>query len=142
MAWEGLVSNKNRSWLSLLGFCLTCVLASALAVAVVLAGVTLVLAIGQSTFEAAASTLPTQTLSGVISDSNCGARHNPALGKSPAECTRACVRRGASYVLVDGDQTYVLRGKPSAFDRLAGQRVQVIGALDGDTVRVKSIAAQ
>jgi hypothetical protein len=133
---------KNLSWFSLLVFCFSCVLATALILAVLLAGATLAFAGGASSQGAGENTIQFETFAGVVSDSHCGARHSPDSGKSPAECTRACVRRGASYVLVDGDQIYVLRGRPSAFDRLAGQRVQVKGALDGNTLQVKSIVAQ
>jgi hypothetical protein len=136
------VPKLNRSWFSLLIFCLTCVLASAIVCAVILAGATLAFARGQSSLTAAERTSSLQTVSGVISDSYCGARHAADSGKSPAECTRACVGKGASYVLVNGDDVYVLRGRPSRFEQLAGQRVQVKGALKGNILRVKSIAAQ
>lgn len=137
---------RKYSWFSLLAFCFTSVLASALAFALVLTGATLAFALGQSGANAAApaqtQTLSAQTVSGVISDSRCGARHPAASDKSPAECVRACVRRGASYVLVDGDRIYVLRGKSSTLNRLAGQRVRVVGTLQGDTLRVNSVSLQ
>ena len=138
----GTLSTKKRTWFSLLMFCLTAALASALAAAVLFAGASFVFAKSQSAAGDAAATLAPQSLSGVISDSRCGARHMPNSGKSPAECTRFCVRQGASYVLVNGDQIYVLRGRPSTIERLAGQRVVVTGALDGNTLRVKSVVAQ
>ena len=40
-----------------------------------------------------------KTLTGVISDSMCGATHM-LKDKSPAECTRLCVKDGQSYSLL------------------------------------------
>ena len=79
------------------------------------------------------------TLVGVVTDSTCGARHMKT-DMTAAECTRDCQRKGAKYQLATTDKSYVLNGKPGEVDRLAGQRVQVVGALDGNVVLVKSIA--
>jgi len=82
------------------------------------------------------------TVSGVISDSHCGAKHATNSGKTPAECARACQQRGAKYVVVNGTMTYMLAGSQSKFDAFAGQRAQVNGTLDGDTLNVISIQSQ
>lgn len=42
-------------------------------------------------------------LTGVISDAICGRKHAMA-GKSDAECTRECVRRGSQHALIVGDK--------------------------------------
>lgn len=76
--------------------------------------------------------------SGTISDSNCGAKH--ASEGNPAECTRACIAKGASYALVSGQTVYVLKGGDAdALDKLAGQRATVSGSLEGSTIEVSSV---
>jgi hypothetical protein len=60
-------------------------------------------------------------------------------GKSPLECTKMCVRNGSKYVLVEGDKKYELAGNESELDGLAGQRVKIVGSLDGNTIKVASI---
>ena len=77
--------------------------------------------------------------SGTISDSNCGAKH---VSDNPAECTRACIAKGASYALVSGSSVYILKGGDTAtLDKLAGERATVSGALDGNTIEVASVQA-
>lgn len=83
-----------------------------------------------------------RSFAGVITDSRCGARHSRNSGKTSAECARACVRNGSHYVLVDGEEVHALAGDPNELERLAGERVQVMGMLEGDTIRVKSVAVR
>ena len=79
------------------------------------------------------------TWSGTISDSNCGAKH---VSDNAAECTRACIQKGASYALVSGSSVYVLKGgDAAALDKLAGERATVSGTLDGNTIQVASVQA-
>ncbi len=80
------------------------------------------------------------TFAGIITDSRCGARHSMKSGKSPAECARACVRNGAHYVLVDGESNHLLDGDARLFEERAGERVEVVGLLEGDTIKVKTLA--
>ena len=63
----------------------------------------------------------------MITDSRCGARHRMNSGKTSAECVRSCVRNGAHYVLVDGEQVYVLTGNQSPLKKVAGERAKVLG---------------
>jgi hypothetical protein len=49
-----------------------------------------------------ASAMP-KTLTGIVSDSMCGA-HHMAKDKSPAECTRMCIKQGMKYALVVGSK--------------------------------------
>jgi hypothetical protein len=42
-------------------------------------------------------------------------------------------------VLVEGDKKYELVGNESELDGQAGQRVKIIGSLDGNTIKVTSI---
>lgn len=79
------------------------------------------------------------TLTGVVSDTMCGAKHMMA-GKSAAECTRSCVKADSDYALVVGQKVYTLKGNASDLDKYAGERVTVKGTVSGDTVTAQSIA--
>lgn len=81
------------------------------------------------------------TFAGMITDSRCGARHRMNSGKTSAECVRSCVHKGAHYVLVDGEKVYILRGDPVQLEKRAGERVKIVGVLEGDTIKVKSVVA-
>ncbi len=61
-------------------------------------------------------------------------------GESPSECTRACVRRGAKYILVNGDRSYRLDGNPDELEKFTGTRVSLTGWLKGNRIHVSSIA--
>jgi hypothetical protein len=83
-----------------------------------------------------------QTLTGVVSDAACGARHIMMPGP-PAECTRTCVKRGAKYTLVVGEKTYVLnttdKGILSVLDQQAGNNVTVTGTVNGVGIAVDTV---
>ncbi len=70
-----------------------------------------------------------RTITGTITDSMCGKSHAAMKMGSDAECTKACVKAGAKYVLSDGTKTWALSDQkgPEAF---AGKRVTVTGAVD------------
>lgn len=81
----------------------------------------------------------TQTFTGAISDSMCGASH--MMPGSAKDCTDKCVENGSKFVLVEpSGKVYQLddQTKPRAF---AGQNVKITGTLSGDTITVSSIAA-
>jgi hypothetical protein len=82
----------------------------------------------------------TTTLTGVVTDSMCGAKHM-LPGKSPAECTRGCVQHGASFALAVGNKVYLLAGQKVAVNALAGKKATVTGELSGSTIKVASIHA-
>lgn len=82
-----------------------------------------------------------QTYTGEVSDSMCGAKH---MTSNHAECTHACVKQGSKYALVVGDKVYTLQAEDkdlATLDRLAGEKAKVTGTLDGDTLKVSSVAA-
>lgn len=79
-----------------------------------------------------------QKLSGVVSDTMCGAKH--MMQGSAADCTRACVSKGAKFALVVGEKIYTLSGHESELDKVAGQRVTITGTVEGDTITVSSVA--
>ena len=99
---------------------------------------TAVLALGlASTF---AQSAQQQTITGVLTDSMCGATHM-AKDKSPAECTRMCVKNGQKYALAADKKVYTLEGHEAELDKLAGQKVIVRGSLNGDSISVQSVTA-
>lgn len=78
------------------------------------------------------------TLTGVVSDTMCGAKHMMP-GKSAAECTRACVKADSDYALVVGEKVYTLKGNAAELDKYAGESVTVKGTVKGDTVNAQTI---
>jgi hypothetical protein len=141
-----MVSRWN--WLRLLNYCLSRVLATSLLIAVVLVGGALAFAHGQSVKNPRRNNLKTedgmkyQPISGVITDSECGARHNKDANMSAMECARFCARNGSKYILVDGEKRYSLSGNVEEISKLAGQRVTISGSRNGDTVVVDSLRMQ
>jgi len=82
---------------------------------------------------------PETALTGVISDTMCGAAHM-AKDKSPAECIRMCVKSGEKYALLVDKKLYALQGHEAELDKYAAQKVTVKGALKGNTVSVQSLS--
>jgi hypothetical protein len=136
---------RNRSWISLIGYCGLMVFGAAFAFAVIVAGGSVALASHQNS-EDAQNTSPMPAprtgtaFSGMITDSRCGARHIRNSRLSSAECTRDCVRKGARYTLVDGDHRYILTGNDETLGRLAGTRANVTGSRQGDIIAVSAAA--
>jgi hypothetical protein len=48
------------------------------------------------------------------------------------------VRNGSRYIIVDGDRIYELAGNLGQLGQFAGQRVTLIGVLNGNTIKVSS----
>jgi hypothetical protein len=139
---------QNRSWFALITFCATTTLVAALGLALLFAGVTVAYAVAHSLqapasppADASQAAPAMQKVSGMITDSKCAAKHAKNSRKGPAECSRACVRGGAKYTLVDGDRVYTLQGKEDQLDRVAGERATVEGTLDGSTIEVASVSS-
>ena len=88
------------------------------------------------------------TWTGKISDSNCGASHKAAIehgGKNmtDAECTKACVKAGAKYVLVHEGKVIPITNQDFAgLEENAGQNVRLTGEMTGDSITVSRIAPQ
>jgi hypothetical protein len=77
-----------------------------------------------------------KSITGVVSDSHCGAKHS-TVGN--AGCVEHCVSGGASYVLVSDGKVYQLDSQDK-FKGLGGKEVEVKGKLKGDSIAVKSVA--
>jgi len=86
----------------------------------------------------ASARVASMTFTGTISDSMCGLKHMMPGGDKA--CTLACVKQGATYVLADTahNKVYKLSDQKKAA-QYPGEKVEVAGALNGDTIVVKSI---
>jgi hypothetical protein len=121
-------------------------LAAALVFAIIVAGGSVALASHQNAAtedgKGVAPSAPQAgtTFTGMITDSHCGARHMRKSNMSSGDCARACFRKGASYVLVDGNRRYTLIGGEGALDKLVGERAKVVGTLQDDAIVVDSAA--
>ena len=137
------VKKHDRSWLTLVSFLIATTLASSLVFALAFAGVTAVIGEpAQAADEPQVDPITTErTFSGVITDARCGARHSNRE-KSASECSRACVRHGSNYIIVNGDKKYELIGELREVAEFAGQRVSLTGVLDGQTIKVSSASLQ
>jgi hypothetical protein len=128
----------HRVWVEimLLGSAVACALALLLATLGAAAGA----AVGKNGPQHAVQTAAEQAYSGMVTCSRCGAKHSPTLGKTAADCVGVCVRDGAQFSLVDGDQTYILDGDMTLLKKVAGQRARIVGAINGRTIKVSSVA--
>lgn len=77
-----------------------------------------------------------KSITGVVSDSHCGAKHSTP---GNAECVEHCVSGGASYVLVSKGKVYQLDAQDK-FKGLGGKDVTVTGTIKGDSITVASVA--
>jgi len=93
---------------------------------------------GEESGQGGAVSVPQRTYEGMITDTHCGAKHDPLIARSATDCVRVCVHGGAQFALVFGDKTYILRGETAALKKLAGERARVTGTLDGNTITVSS----
>lgn len=137
---------KRNTCLSLIGSCVLLALGTGLAFAVLVAGGSAALAGRQnpatddsgSVLQAAQTPPSDSGFQGMVTDSRCGARHRKNSHLTSAECARQCVRQGASYVLVDGERRYKLRGGEGALDKFAGERAKISGTRQGSAIYVTS----
>ena len=130
-------SRKARPWISTIALvgAIGCALALLTAVTAAAAlGVPEILQSGPS------PAIPSQTYEGVITDTHCGAKHSAAIGATATDCTIRCVRAGEQFVLVDSETIYLLDGDLGALKRVAGQRVRIVGTLNGKTISVTAVA--
>ena len=85
-----------------------------------------------------------QTFTGIITDDMCALPGHASMkmGPTDADCVKACISaHGASYVLLDGKNVYVLSDQKTP-EKFAAQKVAVVGSLDAKTktITVQSIA--
>src|SRR5438477_6418428 len=89
-------------------------------------------------FAAAMCMAADSTMTGWISDSNCGAK---GANAKAGECTTKCVKeKGAKYVFVnDADQKVYVIDAQDKVAAHAGHHVTVKGSVEGDTLKLSSI---
>ena len=86
-----------------------------------------------------------ETWTGKISDSMCGASHQSTIEHSgkkmtDRECTLACIKQGAKYVLVHDGKVYNIANQDATgLETNAGHSVRVTGDVTGDTITVSKI---
>ena len=80
-----------------------------------------------------------QTYEGMVTCSRCGGRHPAKSHQTAAQCSLTCVRGGSGFTLVDGEALYQLDGDREIIKHYVGQRAQVAGLAQGNTIRVSSI---
>jgi Protein of unknown function (DUF5818) len=80
-----------------------------------------------------------ETLTGIVSDSQCGSTHI-MKGEGDRECTRLCASIGCHYALAVGKGLYILEGHQDDLDKYAGEEVIVTGSRTShDTISVESV---
>ena len=152
--------NKNRSLLALITLCAVAAVLIGFALAGILATATAGFAVADEisasgdetvTFPGGPSADPPagapspaggaqRVFVGLVTDDHCGARHVPVSPQGSAECTRMCIRNGSKYVLVNGEQSYLLQGGSDELDAVAGQRANIVGSLAGGVILVSSVS--
>ena len=80
-----------------------------------------------------------KTLTGIVTDAECGKTHGMMKGMSDAGCTRMCVKGGSAYALVVGDKVIELRGHSEDLYKYAAQKVTVSGTMHGKDLLVESV---
>lgn len=99
-----------------------------------------IVAITLALFGAFAVAAQQQALTGILTDSMCGATHM-AKDKNPAECTRMCIKDGMKYALAVEKKLYTLDGHEAELTKLAGEKITVTGTVSGNTITVQSVRA-
>jgi hypothetical protein len=94
----------------------------------------------------------TMTMTGMISDSACGASHakmmemhkdaKMKMKMTDRDCTLACVKGGGKFVFVADGKVYTVANQNlAALTEHAGETVTLTGDVNGSTVTVSRIAA-
>ena len=78
----------------------------------------------------------TQTFTGVITDTMCGAKHSMMKGQPDDQCVRMCVKGAREYALYDGKSVWKLTDQKAPAKFAAG-KVTVIGTANEKTMTIK-----
>src|SRR3954466_2122154 len=87
----------------------------------------------------AAFSQSSQTLTGTVTDTMCGAKHM-MTNVTPAQCTRECLKQGSDFGLLSNGKVYTLKGDTKQIDKYAGETVTVTGKVTGTTLVVSAIS--
>ena len=86
-------------------------------------------------------------MTGMISDSMCGASHAKMMEMhkdakmTDRDCTLACVKGGGKYVFVSAGKVYQIANQDlPELQKEAGESVRLTGDVNGDTVTVSKVA--
>ena len=82
----------------------------------------------------------TRTITGIVSDTTCGATHRTADART---CTRDCIKKGASYALVVNGDVYTVKADGAQKEKLArriGKAAVVRGDVEGMTITAASVS--
>lgn len=82
-----------------------------------------------------------QTVTGVITDTMCGAKHTMMKGQPDDECIRMCVKGPAEFALYDGKNVWKLSDQKAAA-RFAAKKVKVTGTADQKTMTIKTVSME
>jgi hypothetical protein len=82
-----------------------------------------------------------QTVTGVITDTMCGAKHTMMKGQSDEECVRMCAKGSAEYALYDGMNVWKLSDQKAAA-KFAAKRVKVTGVADQKTMTIRTASME
>ncbi len=131
---------RNRLWIDILLLCAA--IALGLALLIVSLGTTSSAITGQNdTAQATPSDSQAKTFQGMVTCSQCRAKHSAKLGRTATNCTLVCVRGGAGFALIDGEKIYRLQGDSNLLKKFAGQRAQVTGTERDSVITVSSVSA-
>jgi hypothetical protein len=77
-----------------------------------------------------------QTITGIVTDTMCGAKHNMTKGQSDDDCTRLCVKSAREFALYDGKTLWKLSDQKTPA-RFAAKPVKVTGTPDSRSMTIK-----
>lgn len=90
----------------------------------------------------------TMTMTGMISDSMCGASHAKMMEMhkdakmTDRDCTLACVKAGGKFVFVSNGKVYnISNQKLAGLTKYAGQNASLTGDVNGDNITVSKLAS-
>lgn len=92
---------------------------------------------------AATVTWASETFTGVITDTMCGAKHGMMKNQPDDKCVAMCTKSSSSYALFDGRTVMKLSDQKTPA-KFAAQRVRVTGTYDekSRTIKVSAIEPQ
>jgi hypothetical protein len=77
-----------------------------------------------------------ETFTGVITDTMCGAQHAMMKDQPDDKCVKMCVKGSSEYALYDGQHVFPLSDQSKAA-KFSAQKVKVTGTLDQKTKVIK-----
>jgi hypothetical protein len=91
-------------------------------------------------FSSLATAAMTDTFTGIVTDTMCGANHSMMKNHPPEQCVKMCTKGRYEYALFDGTNLIKLSDQKTPA-KFAAQKVRVTGTLDPrtNTIKVSSI---